>query len=222
MATGFIATILRRHLPLRNSIAGGLLAVFLAAPATAAVGLVGTLPGRAILSVDGATRTVAVGQKFGVDGRLLSVDGNQAVIEVAGQRQTLRVGQNASGTRATDSVVLPANAEGHYLVMGQINGVPLRMLVDTGATLVSLGAADASRLGLNLANAERGQVQTAAGVSTAHRVRLDSVQVGGITLQGVDALVLPNDLPVALLGMSFLGRTDMQREGSTLTLKKRY
>jgi aspartyl protease family protein len=217
-----MATILRRRRLLRDSIASGVLGAWFAATASAAVGLVGTLPGKAILAVDGTTRTVAVGQKFGIDGRLIAVEGNQAVIESGGQRQTLRVGQNASGTRVTDSAVLAANAEGHYLVMGQINGVPLRMIVDTGATLISLGAADAKRLGLNLANAERGQVQTAAGVSSAHRVRLDSVQVGGITMQGVDALVLPNDLPVALLGMSFLGRTDMQREGDTLTLKKRY
>lgn len=222
MATGFSALHSGTYKGLRHSIAVVGLCALSSGAAMAAVGLVGTLPGRAILNIDGTTRTVSVGQRFGADGRLLSVDGSQVVIETEGRRQTLRVGQNVSATRTPDTAVLSSTADGHYLVMGQVNGVPLRMVVDTGATLVSMGAADARRLGLNLATAEVGQVQTAAGVANAHRVRLDSVQVGGITLQGIDALVMPNDLPVALLGMSFLSRTDMQREGNTLTLKKRY
>lgn len=198
------------------------LCLALAGPSQAAVGLAGTLPGKAILVVDGSTRTVAVGQRIGEGMRLISVEGRQAVIEVNGKRQRLQVGQNVAPAAGPAQTVLSATAEGHFVTMGQINGVPIRMLVDTGATLVSLGAGDARRLGIDLSNAPTGTVQTAAGPAPAHRVRLDSVTVGGITMQGVDALVLGNDLPVALLGMSFLTRTDMQREGQTLTIKQRY
>lgn len=195
----------------------------LAADATAGVGLAGTLPGKAILVIDGQTRTIAAGQRVAEGVRLISVEGRRAVIEVNGKRQVLEVGQNVVAPASSlDRTVLSATAEGHFVTLGQINGMPIRLLVDTGATMVSLGAGDARRLGLDLAGAEAGTVQTAAGPATAHRVRLDSVRVGGITMQGVDALVLGNDLPVALLGMSFLSRTDMQREGQTLTLKKRY
>lgn len=194
----------------------------LSVPVQAAVGLAGTLPGKAILVVDGSTRTVAVGQRIRDGMRLVSVEGRQAVIEVDGKRQTLQVGQNVAAPAGPARTVLSATAEGHFVTMGQINGVPLRMLVDTGATMVSLGASDARRLGLDLSNAQTGMVQTAAGPAAAHRVRLDSVTVGGITMQGIDALVLGNDLPLVLLGMSFLSRTDMQREGHTLTIKQRY
>ena len=191
-------------------------------PALAGVGLAGTLPGKAILVVDGSTRTVAVGQRIAEGVRLIAVEGRRAVIEVDGKRQTLQVGQNVAPAAGPPQTVLSATAEGHFVTMGQVNGVPIRMLVDTGATMVSLGAADARRIGIDLSNAQPGMVQTAAGPAPAHRVRLDSVTVGGITMQGIDALVLGNDLPVALLGMSFLSRTDMQREGHTLTIKKRY
>lgn len=188
----------------------------------AAVGLAGTLPGKAILVVDGTTRTIAVGQRIREGMRLIAVDGRRAVIEVDGKRQTLQIGQNVTAAAGPATTVLSATAEGHFVTMGQINGVPIRMLVDTGATMVSLGAGDARRLGLDLSNAQAGTVQTAAGPAPAHRVRLESVTVGGITMQGIDALVLGNDLPMALLGMSFLSRTDMQREGQTLTIKQRY
>jgi aspartyl protease family protein len=51
---------------------------------------------------------------------------------------------------------------------------------------------------------------------------LDKVQVGGVTMHQVDALIHESDMPIALLGMSFLNRMDMQRDGNTMTLKKRY
>lgn len=207
----------------RNCIAAATIAFAPAGDALAGIGLAGTLPGKAILVIDGRTRTVPVGQRVAEGVRLLAVEGRRAVLEVDGKRLVLQVGQDVvAPASAANQTVLSATAEGHFVTLGQINGMPIRLLVDTGATMVSLGAGDARRLGLDLSAAATGTVQTAAGPAVAHRVRLDSVTVGGITMQGVDALVLGNDLPVALLGMSFLSRTDMQREGSTLTLKKRY
>jgi aspartyl protease family protein len=56
----------------------------------------------------------------------------------------------------------------------------------------------------------------------AYRFKLDTVRVGGVAVQNVDAVITEGDsLPVALLGMSFLNRTDMKREGTTLTLTQR-
>jgi aspartyl protease family protein len=54
------------------------------------------------------------------------------------------------------------------------------------------------------------------------RVKLDSVRVGEIVMNNVDALVHQQDMPLALLGMSFLNRMEMQRDGQTMTLRKRY
>lgn len=53
-------------------------------------------------------------------------------------------------------------------------------------------------------------------------MKLDNLRVGEITMNNVDALVHQQDMPFALLGMSFLNRMEMQREGDTMTLKKRY
>ncbi len=185
--------------------------------------LAGTLPGRAIFSVDGSTRTLRAGQSIKAGVRLLSVDGTSAVVDINGQQQVLRVGQRAMGSASGEQIaVLQADQRGQFLASGTINGKQIRFLVDTGATMVSLGASDARRLGLDLSEGVTGTAQTAAGPSPVTRILLDSVHVGDIKLDGIDALVHDNDLPIALLGMSFLNRTDMQREGSTMKLKKRY
>jgi aspartyl protease family protein len=59
-------------------------------------------------------------------------------------------------------------------------------------------------------------------VARVYRVKLDTVRVGDITLNNVDALVHESEMPFVLLGMSFLNRVEMRREGTDLTLTKRY
>ena len=66
------------------------------------------------------------------------------------------------------------------------------------------------------------QALSANGMSSAYRVKLDTITVGGITLNNVDAVVPDTGLSMPLLGMSFLSRTNMQREGNTMTLIKRF
>jgi aspartyl protease family protein len=65
-------------------------------------------------------------------------------------------------------------------------------------------------------------VSTANGRTTVTRLKLDTVRVGDITLYNVDAVVMGHDMQPALLGMSFLNRMEMQRDGGTMTLKKRF
>jgi aspartyl protease family protein len=184
----------------------------------------GTMQGRAMLTVDGVARIYNVGQTVTSGVRLVEVEGNEAVLEVQGRKQRLAVGQRVArqSSSGVETAVLHVNAQGHYLVSGSINGLPVRFLVDTGATMVSMGRAEATRLGLNLSGAESGTAYTANGPVPVMRVRLDRVNVGDITLDAVDALVHEHDLPIALLGMSFLNRTDMKFEGNLLKLKKRY
>jgi aspartyl protease family protein len=95
--------------------------------------------------------------------------------------------------------------------------------VDTGATFISLPAREASRLGLDYRNGQKVVMETANGDAFAYRVKLDTVRVGELTVNNVDAVVMEGgSLPVALLGMSFLNRTDIRREGAIMTLTKRY
>ena len=96
------------------------------------------------------------------------------------------------------------------------------MLVDTGATMVALPAADAVRFGINYKNGRPAYVNTANGAVPAYLVKLDSVKVGDIELHQVDAVVQEQGLPIILLGMSFLNRTEMRREGEQMVLTKRF
>lgn len=190
------------------------------------VTVVGTFPGKAVITVDrGSPRTVAIGETInGV--KLLAVEGETAVLEIDGKRRTLELGQHfetAAASGATGRVSLAADARGHYVTDGKINGQNVRMLVDTGATYISLPDSVARGLGIDASKGVQGISQTANGNVRVSRVKLDSVSVGGITLYQVDALVHGSDsLPVTLLGMSFLNRTEMRREGEILTLIKRF
>jgi aspartyl protease family protein len=191
------------------------------------VTVIGLFPGKAVLTVNrGAPRTLAVGQSTAEGVKLISADSKGAVIEVDGTRETLEMGrhfESASQTGSRASVTLASDERGHFITDGQVNGVHVRFLVDTGATLVSIPTAEAERLGVDVRKGRPGISQTANGQAVAYRVMLDSVTVGGVTLRNVEGLVHESPgLDIALLGMSFLNRTEMLRDGANLTLVKRY
>ena len=190
------------------------------------VNVIGLFPGKAVIVIDrGIPRTVSVGDSVG-GVKLLSVDANGAVVEVDGKREAIAMGQHfeaAAQTSGRPTVTLAPDARGHFLADGQVNGAHVRFLVDTGATMVSLPASEATRLGIDYRNAPRSMSQTAAGPSPVYRVVLDSVTLGDVTVHNVEGLVHEAaGLEVALLGMSFLNRMEMRREGANLVLVKRY
>lgn len=103
---------------------------------------------------------------------------------------------------------ISADRSGHYQTDVQINGRPVKALVDTGASLVVLRYEDARAMGL-VYGSDRFNlgVQTANGVGHATRVKLSNVRLGSISLDDVDALVMEEGLLATnLLGMSFLQR----------------
>lgn len=190
------------------------------------VGLAGLFPGKALLTINGGQpRIVAIGVKTDEGVKVVSIEGETATLEVDGKKRVLRVGQNVasqpSGAGAA-SVVLTADAGGHFLTTGNVNGTTIRFIVDTGASMVSLGASDARRIGIDVSKGQQGMANTANGQTVVTHVKLDTVRVGEIVMNNVDALVHQQDMPFALLGMSFLNRMEMQRSGDTMTLKKRY
>ena len=190
------------------------------------VGLAGVFPGKALLTINGSQpRIVAVGAKTAEGVKVVSIEGETATLEVDGKRRQLRVGQNVVSRPSEGGaarVVLTADARGHFYTTGNVNGSTVRFLVDTGASMISLGAGDAQRIGIDPAKGMPGVANTANGQTVVSRVKLNSVRVGEIELNNVDALVHQHDLPVTLLGMSFLNRMEMQRAGDTMTLIKRY
>lgn len=192
------------------------------------VALSGVSGQKALLVIDGAPpKFVTIGQtQLGV--KLLSVEGDSATVEIGGQRQTLQVGGapvSVGKARAGDGgqrVVLTADPSGHFLPDGQINGKSVKFMVDTGATTIALGAAEAKRINLKFEQGRRIQMSTANGVSNGYLIRLESVRVGDVVAYDVDAVVSPQSMPFVLLGNSFLNRFQMQKTNDQLTLEKRY
>ncbi len=209
-----------------------LLGLLLATGVAAAtdVSVVGLFTNKAVVVINGGQpRTMSVGQTTPEGVRLISADSESATFEIDGKRETLRPGQKgvyaggppkASGRK---KIVLTADSRGHFFTVGNINGVSTRFMVDTGATAISLSSEEAKRTGINYLSGRKMMTQTANGVIPVYRVRADTVEVGGITLTNVDTIVIEGGrLPVALLGMSFLNRMEMRRDGDTLTLIQRY
>ena len=189
------------------------------------IGVVGLFPGKAVLVVDGgAPKTYTVGSQIGSGSMLVAADDQTATFSINGKTLVLPMGSHVNRVTpgAGSSITLQADGQGHYTTVGQINGGSIRMLVDTGATLISLPAADAVRLGIDYRRGQPGFVTTANGSAAIYRVKLESVRIGDLQLSQVDAAVQETGLPFALLGMSFLSRTDINRSGSQMTLTKRY
>lgn len=212
-----------------RSVIGSILAVISVASAAADVAVVGIFPGKAVLVIDGGTpRTVAVGQTVaGV--RLVSVERDAAIIEVDGKKgrvglgdQPISVAQAETPSSGTREITLIADARGHFTAGGSINGAPVSFLVDTGASSIAMGPSAAVSAGIEYRKGEPGFAGTANGVIPTWRVKLNKVKVGDLTLYNVEGVVLQADMPQVLLGMSFLNRMEMRRDGSTMVLRQRF
>jgi len=206
------------------------LALGLSLPATAQVVLSGILGGRALLLVGAsAPKAVAPGETFqGV--RLLSLDKDSALLEQDGQRFTLRLGEAPVQVKPGSAAARPANGKritltsdsaGHFKSQGSINGQIMQFVVDTGATVVSIGRSDAERMGLAFLGGQPVQMQTANGTAQGWRIQLQSVRIGDVEVFDVEAVVTPMAMPVVLLGNSFLNRFQMHRVSDQMVLEKR-
>lgn len=186
--------------------------------------LTGLFPNRALVQINGgAPRMLSIGQPP-VDGvSLVSVGKSGAVLQIDGQRRELAMGMGNTGTggESRASVTLSADGRGHFITEGLVNGAPVRFVVDTGATLVSLSQTEARRLGIDASGGQQVNLATANGSVSARRLTLRSVRVGSISVSNVEAVVVDNLNMPALLGMSFLNRMDMRREGQIMTLTLR-
>jgi aspartyl protease family protein len=189
------------------------------------VALVGLLAGKAMVMVDGGKRQMlAVGERTAEGVRLEAIEAGVAVFEVEGKTRRIRIGQSVVSSASSERpmTTLTADSRGHFLTTGSINGATMQFLVDTGATFISLGAADARRARIDAAKGTPATTMTANGPIRVWRVKLNNVKVGGISLSDVDATVHEQDMPVVLLGMSFLNRMEIRRDGQSMTLMQRY
>lgn len=119
-------------------------------------------------------------------------------------------------------VEVPLGRDGHFHLVADLNGQPVRFVVDTGASSLALSARDAARAGIDLDRlVYAGQAQTANGMVRTATVRLDSVEIGEIRDENVPAVVIDGDPGVSLMGMDYLRRfARVGFEGNTLVLER--
>lgn len=207
-----------------NITAGMLLGLWVSV-SWAEIQILGLFKDKVVMQMDGKPQVIQVGEeKEGI--KVISADSHQCTLQIHGKTQTFQLGEqiNSNFTPATAAMVRVAPDErGMYHVEGAINGHPLRFIVDTGASFVSLSVAKAIALDLPYQAGKIRQVETAGGKAKAYLIDLPELSVGEIKVYNVPALVIENNsLQEVLLGMSFLQRVEMKDQNQILEFRQKY
>jgi aspartyl protease family protein len=131
------------------------------------------------------------------------------------------VGGGGGGGASGREILIAAGPGGHFMTSGQINGKAVQFMVDTGATSVAMGQREAERIGVDWKQGQRGLSQTAGGVVPVYVVSLTSIRIGDVEVFGVNATIVPVEMPFVLLGNSFLSRFSMRRDADVMKLEKK-
>jgi len=216
---------------LKQSILASLLMLGIAslhdATAVEGIRILALFPDKAMVKIDGKQRFLRVGKPSPEGVLLISSNARGAVIEVDGRRENYKLSSHVGGNFAEPKlreVRIQRSNNGSYLISGSINGRPVDMLVDTGATSVAMSEKEAKRLGIQYRlKGKKTGVSTASGVAKAYALTLDRVRVGAIELLNVEGVVIEGNSPQqVLLGMSFLQEVDMDNQGTVLLLRSKF
>lgn len=192
------------------------------------VNVVGLFNNKAVVTINGGTpQSLSAGQtKNGV--KLISADSQSATFMIEGKSQVLKMGQAVSvaansGSEINSPVSLYADSRGHFYGNLTINGASLKYVVDTGASAVAMNSGDAKFAKIDYENGEKVTLSTANGEVGAYLVKLNTLKIGTIVLNNIEAIVTDGGSPpYVLLGMSALNRMEMKRDSSIMTLTKKY
>lgn len=181
--------------------------------------------GKAMIRVDGTSRTLSSGQTSPEGVRLIEADSKRAVLEVDGVTGDYSPGSRISLTyRKPESIVekLYVDDGGMFHGFGSINGRTVEFLVDTGASTVAMNKQQAKKLGVRYRmHGEPAIISTASENVRGYRVKLKSVSLGGIRQRDVDAMVIDGNHPgPILLGMSFLGNLKVEKDNGSMTIRQ--
>lgn len=189
--------------------------------------VLGLFMDRAIIRIGKQQHMLRVGETTPEGVKLIEADSEKAVLAFKGKKEIYYLGRQVSRHFKKAEIKGEANiwpVNGMYMVAGAINGQPVKFMLDTGASWISMNSQHARRLGLDYrVSGKRRSVSTANGMVPVFVLSLERVSVGDIILHHVEAAVLEGDSPTdILLGMSFLKRVDIQRKGQMMILKKKW
>lgn len=187
--------------------------------------VLGLFSGAALLKIDGQQRLLKEGQTHsGV--LLVKADSRGATVENKGQRSELKLSRAISSAytvRDKTQITIPLNLNREYITNATINGFQVPVLVDTGANVVAMNSNQARQLNIDYKKGMPARVRTASGEEPAYRVFLNSVEVGGIRVNHVQASVLEGEFPQeVLLGMSFLQHVKIEESDGLMHLIQKH
>lgn len=189
----------------------------------------GLFKDKAIVTIDGKQRVLKKGKPSPEGVLLIEANSKEAIIEIEGKQKTYALGSHLGSNKASkptagEKLIIAPDRDGMYSLSGSINGSPVSFVVDTGASAVSMNSNVAKHLGIDYKLiGQEGLSYTASGKDKIYIVNLKRVRVGNIELKNIEGVIHEGNFPtVTLLGMSFLGKLDMKREGRIMELEKKY
>ena len=193
--------------------------------AAESVRVVGSFGSKGVLEIDGRRRVLSVNELSPEGVQLLEINSDYAILKIDGKAGRYEVGASAISTKFKPSESTVVNVyqdtSGMFRAVGSINGHSVNFLVDTGATTIAMNSVQAMRMGLDYKKTGQAiMISTASGATTGYLLKLNTVSIAEIKLQNIDAVVIEGNSPSeVLLGMSFLGRLNVQHQGSVMTLR---
>ncbi len=182
---------------------------------------------KAMVSIDNEEHLLKVGESAIAGVKLVKATSKYAILEINGKQSKYLLGNRVQASYSETEkkrVNIYRNSSGMFKTVGSINGYTVDFLVDTGASVVALNSALAKRLGIQYKlDGKETIVATASGRELAYSIDLDQVKVGEIMLRNIDAVVIEgNDPSTPLLGMSYLGRLNINNEGQLMSLEEKF
>ena len=184
------------------------------------------MPGMVVLKIDGERITLKTGEESPQGVKMISADTREAVLQIGGEQKSYTMGTTVSThftqrESMTEQVIM--DDSGMFRSHGSINGHSVEYLVDTGATSVSMSARDARKLGIQYRlDGIPIRSHTASGMANGWRIQLKSVRLGQLVEYNVQGVVVDGDYPqYVLLGMSFLNRMKVTKEGNKMIITQK-
>jgi aspartyl protease family protein len=184
------------------------------------------MPGMVVLLINDERVTLKNDSPSVQGVKLFSSSTQSAVLEIDGEKKTVYMGSAVStqfSQREIISEQIIADKYGMFRAHGSINGQSIKFLIDTGASSVAMSAKEARRLGIQYRlKGKPIKTNTASGIANGWALNLDSVSLGPLVEKNVRGTVIDGDYPYqVLLGMTFLNRMKVDKEGNKMVISQK-